>query len=612
MDSDPAAAEDHVRESLDIAKEEFLTDDKRLFRSWLSLVQILCIQQKEREAEESCDLLIEKEKDCFGTDSMEYAELLPALSQMFYYCGNFRKAEKLYRESITILEKLYGKGSKTLSTLLLEFAELNNTIKRYDVEQWALRRLIRKARYDNNRSAAMRFDVLLATSYAETGDFEKAETLLRILCRGGELMNGWYVEQAAAGIPRLAELCVSSGRYELARDLYIANIRMLGTWGHMYSPDLLPGLNGLADLYQLLEDDFNAEETLKRINGILRKQFLSKKVETNTLHNDNLPFYLEHKGRHSESERLLREELKECGKKFGEYSEKTSVMFYNLGNMYLRHGRQDDALEAFDDALAIKRELGGPEDVADAYILCGQGYALMQKSNYPEANKRFRKALDLYESSGIGETPDLASILFSLADSERGMGNLKTAELCLSRQISIIEKIYPDEYRYLSSPLIELGGTLNALGRVSEAEIVFERVISLVEAEEEPFWKMDPGYAIAMKMLADIYIQRHEIDRAWINYSRALEIFEKHGDQHQGWLGTCLEGMARVKLESGLVGEGEAYFSRAIQVYEQVGTIDKEQLRAMKEYLARLRMRPAGQAAWPDDESGEDGNGSIN
>jgi tetratricopeptide (TPR) repeat protein len=570
------------------------------------------VQGREREAEESCDLLIAKEGECFGTDSIEYADLLPALSHMFYYSGNFRKAEKLYREAIPVLEKCYGTHSKTLASLLLEFAELNNAIKRYDVEQWALRRLIRKAKYDNNRSAALRFEVLLATSHAETGDFDKAEALLRILYRRAELTKGLYMKKAAAAIPRLAGLCVGSGRHELARDLYIANIRMLGTWGRMYSPDLLPGLNGLADLYQVTGDDFNAEDTLKRINGILRKQFLSSKVENNTLNYDRLPLYLEHKGRHAESERLLREELKECGKKFGENSEKTSVMFYNLGNMYLRHGRPDDALEAFDDALAIKRELGGPEDIGDTYILSGQGAALLQNKNYPEANKRFRKALDIYERSGIGETPDLASILFSLADSERGMGNLGAAEICLDRHLAIVEKIYPDEYRYLGSSLVELGGTLNALGRVPEAEKVFERVIRLVEADKEPFWKLDPGYAIAMKMLADIYIQRRELDRAEINYSRALEIFERHEEQHRDWLGTCLEGMARVKLESGLAGEGEAYFSRAIQVYEQTGTIDKEQLRAMKDYLARLRMWPAGHAAWPDDGSGEEGNGSIN
>lgn len=613
MVNDAHAAEAPAREALEIAEKSFGIGNWRIFDSMENLLRIMLINRNANESEELCDRLLEMTKHYYGEDSAKTVELLTRLPRLFLDWGNQEKADKLFREAIPALRKYYGPDNHVVVSMLHDFASLCNTLGRRKAEQWTLRKLIKYARRKKFIKREREMEILLAASFAEGGDFAMAEELSRTLPDQVRLPCNEQDYEMAMKIPRLADLCLRSGRYEQAEDLFELNIRVVKFCNKNKDyPGLIPGLSGLARVCFETERLSKTESLLWRAHRIIVKAYLSRASGDNHFPDDALLQFLDGQGRHDESEALLLEVAEKCEERFGRNSVKMYVILYDLGCLYLKHGKLDEADSCYSEALETAKGYCGPESPDIIYMLAGRGDTLLEKGRYREAIKRLLEALELYEKTDGGDTPFLANLFFSLGKAELEIGNYKNAELYFCRQIAMIEEQSEPTYQMLAPALAGLGMTMQKMKRYSEAEAIFNRVIKLYDAAEKDVVEGSLLLAIALKLLADIHVCREEIKEAENVYYRALEILDTPEGRDSPWLGGCLEGIARVLFESGRHAEIEPYFSRAIQIYEKTGAVPEDYLKTMKEYLANLRMNPLGSKPWLHEEPDKDKDNSIN
>jgi tetratricopeptide (TPR) repeat protein len=611
MLTDPSAAEAPAREALEIA-EKFI-GNWRIFESLEMLVKLMCSMHKAREAEELCDRLVEFAKHCYGEDNGNTIDLFSRLFYYFLNSGNLEKADKLFREAIPTLKKHWGRNNWELAGMVFWFARLSNTLGRRKAEQWALRALIKHARRMNCKQTEYRMEVLLATSFAEEGNFGMAEELARTLPDWVKPPCDNEDYEMALEIPRLAEVCFQSGRYNEAEDLFDLNVWIVETFSkNEYCSDLIPGFNGLARLYFKTERQSEAENLLRISHSIIVKAFLSEDTGNYLLSQDGLLVFLDSQGKTDESEALLVDLKGKCEERFGRKSEKTYIVLYQLGALYLNHGKLDEAEACYSEAFDTANELCDPGSPDIIYMLNELGVTKLKKAQYREADRYLLKAVERYDSSGIEEGPLLAEILGHLGNAAYEVGNYSKAELYCSRQIAILEKQQPPDQPALILALSGLGWTLHLMERYTEAEEIYRSMMGLLHEDKSDTVQKGWTIATTLKRHSDVLVALERYSEAEGGYSRALDIFKRLEDEESAWVAGCLEGFARIRVESGSVGEGRVYLEQAIRIYEKTGVIKKEHLSYLKELLVRLSVHSSGTIAGPGEGSDDDSEKSIN
>ncbi len=87
------------------------------------------------------------------------------------------------------------------------------------------------------------------------------------------------------------------------------------------------------------------------------KAFLSEDTGNNLLSQDGLLDFLDARGETDEAEALLVDLKGKCEERFGRKSEKTYIVLYQLGALYLNHGKLDEAEACYSEAFDTANEL---------------------------------------------------------------------------------------------------------------------------------------------------------------------------------------------------------------------------------------------------------------
>jgi tetratricopeptide (TPR) repeat protein len=608
----PDASERSAREALDISREYFGMDHPRTIRSMMILVKCLATRRETGEAEDLADELIRAVSEHHGEEHQEYADTLLTLGTLFWNCGNPKKAESIFRKSVPAVESSFGRRGLNYFKALKGLAVTSDAIGRYDTEQWALRRLMKYARYTNNSELVPLIEAQMAASRAACGDLEDAEDLSKKLWNRWALPKGSFAAEAAGSYLELANFCAVAGRMETARIFCLANVRTLGTWRKMNSPELLPGLRTLFEVYMCLDDEYNAEQTAKRAHGIRVKEFFSKRPTGNSLADDELVIFLLRKGKHTAAEEVIEDEIGKCRKRFGPDSLKESILYFNLGHLHLKLLMHAAAESSFEKAIEIGSRHFPGDDPRNAHLLAGLGAAHYFTDRLIEARRDLRRALDLLSRNEGADPEILHGVLFNLGRTEREVGNPAAAELYFNRLRQIQEENSQLSYEWSSKLLVELGITLNGLHRYDEAGGLFDELVRFADADDSPIHVPDLDLAAALKMLADYRMYQKRPSSAEKHYIRSIGIYESSGNEASGWLAGCFEGMARIKLDSGAPGEGEEYLSRAIRIYEVAGGVSPDHLESMRSFLERLKqVKNPGGPRFPGEGSGGGESGSV-
>ncbi|HEX3693775.1 MAG TPA: serine/threonine-protein kinase [Polyangia bacterium] len=181
---------------------------------------------------------------------------------------------------------------------------------------------------------------------------------------------------------------------------------------------------------------------------------------------------------------------------------------------------QGEAWARYADS-AIQR-IGGHERL-QAWLLNDLGAIYDLEGRQQEALLAYQRAIALKEKILPSEDPDIAKSLGNAALTLQGMDRNQEALESLDRAIAILEKALGSAHPDLATQLSNRGEILNALGRFTEARASFERAMAIWERElgsDHPYL----GYALTG--IGQSFLNQHEPREAVAPLERALRIRE--------------------------------------------------------------------------------------
>jgi tetratricopeptide (TPR) repeat protein len=174
------------------------------------------------------------------------------------------------------------------------------------------------------------------------------------------------------------------------------------------------------------------------------------------------------------------------------------------------------ALKAYNQALALRREIGAKKDIANTLISIG---SLM------EDRGDYDKALDLYKES---------------LQTQRDMGDAALQAVCLNN----------------------IGSVYLAKGQSEDALTYYQQALQLREKLNNPVDTAD-----TLHNLGEAYTKTAQYDQAMASYMRALQLRRSGSDSHNGALE--LHSMGIVFLEQGRFGAAVSNLNDSVQGFQK-------------------------------------------
>jgi tetratricopeptide (TPR) repeat protein len=283
-----------------------------------------------------------------------------------------------------------------------------------------------------------------------------------------------------------------------------------------------------------------------------------------------------------------------------------AAAIHNIGRVYWRWGRHDEAQEHFERALAIYHEIGEQHRIGSVLNNLGNLFDLLGR--FDEAVDRYKEALAL--QGGIGDLAGEAATVGNLGVVYEMMGRQDEAieshqkALTIFRQIGDrggvgrsldnLGSVYWRQGRYAEAVrsheeglaiLRELGDrsseaeTLNGLGRAhlalghtAEALDHFEEALALAERIDNRIRQTS-----ALIGLGDTLRRTGHPGRALARYQSALALADHTGDRYER--GRALEGIGHVLRDAGHTEAARRHWTEALEIFTELDIAEADRVR---------------------------------
>jgi tetratricopeptide (TPR) repeat protein len=270
-----------------------------------------------KEAEPLIRQALEMNSQHLPPDSVDIAQALTILAEMYHAWGYYAEAEPPYQKALTIYERLGSEHPYTISSM-------------------------------SN----------LASLYSSQGKYKEAERLYQRVLTSREKDLGPEHLDTARSLSNLGCCYGDEGKYTEAESLLK---RALAIYERQLSPDdpeLADVLNNLAELYCQQGKYSLAEPLYQRALAICKQQLGQDHPDTaNCMHNLATLYYEQRK--YAKAESLLEQVLAICEQKLGPDHPDTAHCLRNLARLYDRQDRNAEAKPLYLKALEIcEQQLG--------------------------------------------------------------------------------------------------------------------------------------------------------------------------------------------------------------------------------------------------------------
>jgi len=230
----------------------------------------------------------------------------------------------------------------------------------------------------------------------------------------------------------------------------------------------------------------------------------------------------------------------------------------NLGIAYYSLGRIAEALDFYEQALAIEREIGDRR--GEGADLGNLGVAYYSLGRIAEAIAYHEQALTIARE--IGDRGDEGSHLGNLGLAYRALGRIAEALDCYQQALTIDREI--GDRRGEGADLGNLGLAYSDLGRIAEAIAYYEQALTIAREIGDR-----RGEGNHLGNLGIAYRNLGRIAEALDCYEQALTIAREIGDRRGegadlGNLGNAYRGLGRI-------AEAIAYYEQALAIDREIG-----------------------------------------
>ncbi len=235
-----------------------------------------------------------------------------------------------------------------------------------------------------------------------------------------------------------------------------------------------------------------------------------------------------------------------------------STTLNNIGEIYRSWGQYPQALESYQQSLAIGRDLG--DRTVEGTVLSNLGLVYYSQGNYAQALDYYQQALAIRRevSDRVGEGVTLNSM--GLAHSSRG--NYPQALEYYQQSLAIRRET--GDRRGEGTTLNNIGLIHHSQGQYSQALEYYQQSLGIRRETGDRL-----GEGTTLNNIGAIYKSRGQYPQALEHYQQALAILQAVGDRTTA--GTTLNNMGEIYRGQGNLPQALAYYQQSLTIRREVG-----------------------------------------
>lgn len=231
-----------------------------------------------------------------------------------------------------------------------------------------------------------------------------------------------------------------------------------------------------------------------------------------------------------------------------------------FGQLAMRKGNPDEALDLCTRSLAIVEALYGEEDRRIVGALMALGNAKLGKGAFAEAEALYTRALTILEAKLGPDHPGLTAVLNNLG-SVRGMqGDIDGTLPYFDRALKIEEAVLGPDHPQIAGLLGNIGATFAAQGKHKEAREYLERSLAIEEKARGPD---HPLLATTLHNLGNVSADLGDYKAAKAYMERAMKIRKDKLEPDAPMLIAVYSDLGNVNWELGRRGWAIRYLEKA-------------------------------------------------
>jgi tetratricopeptide (TPR) repeat protein/CHAT domain-containing protein len=459
-----------------------------------------------------------------GTDHADVGAAAGNLAILYGKLKRYGEAATLFDRALAIREKSVGPNHPSLVSLLHNRAEVARLQGKVDQREAILKRILGIADQDTTvdpRAVAATLNAL-AGIYYERRQYDEAEPLIR-------------------------------------RSLAIRE-QTQGPDG----PDVAPTLNNLAMVLEKLKRYGEAEVPLKQATAIEEKRSGPNDPSVALLLK-TLGLLYSTSGRYKEAETAHRRSLAiwEAAKK-GDHPDVVPTLTL-LANVLSNLGRFKEAEVLYKRSLVINEAHLGAKDgvITDLNNLA---VLYWRQVRYDEAERLYRRILDIYSSAGEDRTSGGATVLDNIARLYLDQGRYAEAESILGQSLDIRQKVGGEKDPAMTGTLSHLARLHALRSELDKAESFYRRSIAVLEMA---YGADNPKVAESLLELANLFLLIGRYSNAEPLIERSKDIYKKSVGSDGLEMADIFGFAAKISLAKGNYAEAEDLLKRELAIKER-------------------------------------------
>ncbi len=287
-----------------------------------------------------------------------------------------------------------------------------------------------------------------------------------------------------------------------------------------------------------------------------------------------------------------------------------------LGLLYYRKSQFKEAEARYRKALELRSSAKAPDGTETAHVLVGFSSALASRGNAAEAKRVLIRAVEMAEDvlgpDNLNMGPFLANLATVYAEEGNAAGAAELDERVLRMRRATLGEAHP----LVGLSTLNLGCSLTDLGRWDEAEAMIRSALSILSTALSP--EAEPVVAARVSYAA-VAFERGDYAEALRRYADAIEKMRAQGHAESDGMVVALDATAMASLATGqfevaatsidealrlsiqIYGESHQSVTHALATRARVSLARGRDLDAQKDALRVLEVREA-----QDTQEGQD------
>jgi tetratricopeptide (TPR) repeat protein/CHAT domain-containing protein len=497
-----------------------------------------------------------------------YVLVLNGLANLYSAQNDFRKAEPLFDETITVYKNIYGAESLFYAKFCKETADLFEDNAIY---QKAEQLYLEVLRIYEKKLGKLHNDYAdcvnnLAVLYYSTGDYEKAEAYYLEAKEINLKLYGKDHPSYGVSCNNLGVLYQEMGKYRKAMALYLVDKEITEKTSGKASPEYASTCSNLAALYDIVGEYKQAEELYLEAKAIEEKTLGTEHLDYATTCNNLANLYISLR-KYKKAEPLYLEAREIRKKVLGVMHPSYASSCDNLGGLYQSLGKFSEAKQLFLEAKDIREQIFGKKN-PDYAISCNSLASLYEDlGDYKKAEALYVEAKTIREAV-LGKNHLLyATSCSDLGNIYRTTSEFQKAEPLLLEAKKIIKKVLGDKHPLYAENCNNLAILYHDMADYEKAK---ELYIEAKDIKQEVYGDKNISYGIACSNLATLYKDIGKYEQAEELFKTAQNIcLEVYGKEHPNYASTC-NSLAELYRITGNFSKAEQLYFEAKKIQENL------------------------------------------